>query len=234
MVKRNIAVVGESLKAECISTLETLGYEVVVLPRDNRLGVGVDTHTDLLVFPLGDLFFTYGGAVSDVLESKGIKTVKIYETPKGEYPYDVYLNGLTVGKYIFARRKYFSHDAVAEAEKRGYTVIDVRQGYARCTACPIDDRAVITADPSILKAAEAVGIEALSVSVGGVELVGYPYGFIGGACGVDRDRVFFAGDIYTHPDGEQIVDFCQKRGKEVISLCNGSLSDVGSIYFCQV
>lgn len=230
----NIAIVGESLGAEGVSSLRRLGYDVIVLPRDCRLGAGVNAHTDLLVFPLGDKFFVYGSAVGDLLSERGLYAVAVDEIPHSEYPRDVYLNALAVGKYIFARKEFLAVAVIAEAERLGYSVIDVRQGYARCTACPISDGAIITADGSIARAAERVGIDVLRVSVGGVSLEGYPYGFIGGACGVSADRVVFAGDIYTHPDGERIVEFCGRQGKEVISLCGGELRDVGSIFFTRV
>lgn len=234
MVGGNIAIVGESLSAECLDALHGMGYETVILPRDCRFGAGVSTHTDLMVFPLGDILFTYGGTAGNILRSKGFRVTEICEIPESEYPYHVYLNALLVGRYIFARKKYLAEAVLAEALRRGYTVVDVRQGYARCGACPISDGAIITSDPSISRAAFSVGIDVLSVSVGGVDLKGYPYGFIGGACGVDGDRVFFAGDIYTHPDGERIVTFCRKHGKEVISLSGGVLNDVGSIFFAKV
>ena len=233
MSGEKIAIVGELLNGSCVSSLTALGYRVIVLPKDSRLSESVAAHTDLLVFPLGDLLFCYGGEVGRLLSLQGLHIISVDEVPNREYPRDIYLNALVVGKYIFANEKYLSAAIRAESERRGYSVINVRQGYARCTACPIGENAIITADVSIARAAASVGIEVLPISSGGVELTGYSYGFIGGACGVDTDRVFFAGDIYTHPDGERIVEFCEKRGKEVISLCGGSLCDVGSIFFIK-
>ena len=231
MAKKRIAIVGGYISEECTLGLKALGYDVLILPSDDRLGRAVSSHTDLLVFPFADKLFVYSGEVYSVLAGKALTAVAVKESPSADYPYDIYLNALTVGKYIFARKKYLSEDIAAEAERLGYTVIDVRQGYARCTACPISDRAIITADKAIENAALSVGIDVLTVAEGGVELKGYPYGFIGGACGVDDDTVVFAGDIYTHPSGTRIVDFCEKHGKRVVSLSGEPLRDVGSIFF---
>ena len=231
MGSEGYAIVGGSLNGECICSLEAMGYEVIVLPEDGRLGRYVCTHTDLSVFPLGDKLFVYDSGAGELLDSKGLRTVVVGEVPRGEYPYDIHLNALAVGEYIFAREPYLSEAIKLEARATGRSVVDVKQGYARCSACPIADNAIITADTSIAVAAERLGIDVLRVSPGVVMLEGFDHGFIGGACGVSDHRVVFAGDIYTHADGARIVEFCQRHGKEVVSLCGGALYDVGSIFF---
>ena len=117
------------------------------------------------------------------------------------------------------------------AEENCYNILNTRQGYSRCCACPVGENALISADRSILSAARSSGIDTLEISVGGVALREFDYGFIGGACGVLDDRIYFAGDIMSHPDGERIVTFCRKRGIEVVSLSDEGLTDVGSIFF---
>ena len=141
------------------------------------------------------------------------------------------MNVLFCGKRAVLRQKSVSKQALEYCAEQGYSIINVNQGYVRCTACPLSDDAVITADPSIKNALSPLGIDVLSISYGGVRLDGYDYGFIGGACGVTEDCVFFAGDVTTHPDADRIVEFCRKHKKEVVSLFDGELLDVGSIFF---
>ena len=54
---------------------------------------------------------------------------------------------------------------------------------------------------------------------------------IGGASGTFGDKVYFCGSLDRHPDGEAIKEFCRKHKKTAVSLSNGNLQDVGSLFF---
>ena len=236
MSENNFALVGASLSNKCISSLRTLGYEVIVLPPYDRLGVETRTHTDMFIFILGKIILTFGDytlpeSAAGKLSQAGFDIIRASELPENVYPKDVLLNALTVGEFIFAKLDSMSSDIKDIAEGYGYELINVKQGYARCSACPLSGEAIITADPSIAKAAEGVGIDVLRISSGGVSLAGFDYGFIGGACGVDGNRLYFAGDISLHPNGKEIAEFCQRHGKTAVSLSDEPLYDVGSIFF---
>ena len=236
MNTRPVAITGTLLSEKCKSRLLSRGFRVLSLPPYEKLGKTVSAHTDLLVFIIENKIFTYGdyarqSALESLLSDTDYEIAYVSEKAESVYPKDVYLNALTVGNKIFARLDCLSSDIKIYAEKAGSELVNVKQGYARCTAVPLSDNAVITADPSITGAARANGIDILQISSGNVRLDGYDYGFIGGACGVFEDTVFFAGDLSLHPDGERIDKFCRNHGKEVVSLSDEPLYDVGSIFF---
>ena len=141
------------------------------------------------------------------------------------------MNLFTVGKHLVGRTDKAPREVLDYAEERGYTLHLVKQGYAKCSTVVLGDSAVITADPSILAAVNTMGIDSLSISAGGVSLPGYDYGFLGGACGVFGNRVFFCGALHKHPDGDAIAAFCCGHGFKMISLSNQPLFDIGSIFF---
>lgn len=235
--KRPLAIVGEGISEVCRRSLCERGFEVICLPPYYRLGKEVSTHADLMLLPLDGRLFVYG-ELADLspelmlsVEERGIEVVRVEGHPTASYPGDIALNCLVVGKYIFCKKDRIARELSEYAESSGYTIVNTKQGYARCTACPASDRAIITADPSMRSAALSVGLEVLDVSVGGVVLCGYDYGFIGGACGVFGGRLYFAGNIHLHPDGERIEEFCHRHGMEVVSLSSEPLLDVGSIFF---
>ena len=90
--------------------------------------------------------------------------------------------------------------------------------------------AIVTADKSIHRAAEARGIDALWISPGGVGIEKYDTGFIGGASSaLCKGKTAVFGDIHSHPDGEKILSFARNRGEEIISLGEGALFDYGGI-----
>ena len=105
------------------------------------------------------------------------------------------------------------------------------QGYTKCSVCVVSDNAIITADRAIATACAAVGIDVLTVSEGHISLPPYNFGFIGGASCACGDNVYFCGSLDTHPDGESIKEFCKNHGKLAVSLSDGELQDVGSLFF---
>ena len=237
MKKRPLSVVGQGISEKCRESLCRMGFDVVILPPYDRLGAGVDTHADLMIFPIDGKAFIYSEVAKNLpelandLHLRGYETVEVDRPPANCYPYDIPLNCLQVGRYIFCKKKYTSPSVIEYAEENGYAVVNTNQGYARCTACPIGNMGIISADPSMLKAADSARLDILSICEGYVRLEGYDHGFIGGACGVYENTLYFAGDISRHPDYESIADFCRERGVEVVSLSDEPLCDVGSIFF---
>ena len=89
----------------------------------------------------------------------------------------------------------------------------------------------ITADRGIHRAAREAGINSLLIGAGNVSLDPYEYGFIGGATGTFKNKVFFCGDLEEHPDKQKIVEFISACGKECVFLPFERLTDTGSILF---
>ncbi len=136
------------------------------------------------------------------------------------------------GRYVFSLKKYTSRKVIDIVHKLGYTHINVRQGYSACSSLVSDDF-IISADKSILTAAEKCGIDCLEISAGGIELEGYDTGFIGGCAGVCNRTVYFFGDVMTHPDGKSIREFLKAHGYICVSLGEGVLKDHGGIKFLK-
>jgi hypothetical protein len=134
---------------------------------------------------------------------------------------------------IIARLDILPDEVKTYAASMGISLLDSKQGYAKCSAVSVGESAIITADKNIVRAAKAAGADALLISAApeAIRLDGYDYGFIGGASGVLGDTVYFTGDISSHPDAERIAEFCKAHEKKIISLSNEPLNDVGGIFF---
>jgi hypothetical protein len=232
-----IAVVGETISEKCKSALSQMGFSVRTLPPYSRLSAPVSTHADMLMLPVGKMVFTFSEyaeenrGLFDEIRKKGFEIVYVSALPEKEYPRDVLLNCLVLGNTLLSNTRYTAAEVLDHVRKSEFNCVNVKQGYARCTACPISEKAIITADPSISRAARLHGISVLIVEKGGVILKGYDYGFIGGSCGIYKDMIFFAGDITSHPNGEEIISFCKSNEKNPFSLSDEPLYDVGSIFF---
>ena len=117
---------------------------------------------------------------------------------------------------------------------RGYGLINVKQGYAKCSCAAVSDHAIITADNGIIRSLEDNPIDVLSIGKGSIRLDGADTGFIGGASGYDKDRktLYFCGNIKEHPDYNSIKRFCNEQDTQIVSLNDDHLTDIGGIIFC--
>lgn len=230
-----LAVTDIRLPATCRTALESRGFEVLSLPPFDVLDTPVASHPDMLIFPMGSRLLThknYYSAASEELDrlisSTGLELLLSDEPVGRDYPHDVLFNAAPVGDIVFCKRDAVSRHITEHS--RGHA-IGVRQGYTKCSICTVSDNAIISSDRGIAAAAAGAGVDVLTVTPGHVTLEGYDTGFIGGASGTWGEYVFFCGDLNTHIDSASIRDFCAAHGKTAVSLGNGPLLDVGTIFF---
>ena len=234
-----LTLIGVDAPKEIKNALSARGFELFVLARDGRLPLPIRSHADTLIFALEDKIFvsrTYfekNRTLFGELEKRGYEIITCERELGGEYPEDIAFNVATVGNYAFGRFDFVAQEIKRELVDRGYALIDVKQGYAKCSTAIIGDNAIITADSGIAKKAAALGIDVLKVSAaeGAIELDGYGYGFIGGACALFENTLYSCGNIELHPDYEAIKAFCYAHGVSLCSLTDGKLYDVGGIIF---
>lgn len=239
--KNTLALLGEDAPQEIADALRTLGFSVRALPCDSRLTAPVRSHADMLMLPVGKVVFTsseYFSVAEDIfkaLESLGYEIVSCNAEIRSDYPHDVAFDALVLKSAIIARLDSLPDEVKAHAANMGISLLDSKQGYAKCSAVSVGESAIITADNNIARAAEAAGADALLISAAPevIRLDGYDYGFIGGASGVIEDTVYFTGDISSHPDAERIAEFCNAHEKKIISLSSEPLNDAGGIFFFQ-
>lgn len=234
---KKFVLTSSSLPKKCERSLSERGFELISFPEYFRLQKPVSSHPDMLLHILGDKYITskeYYSIASDAfakLNGAGLTPILTDERPSPEYPDDILFNSLRLGNKIFGLEKKMSKVIREYAKENSISVVNVKQGYTKCSVCKVSDNAIITADEGIAKAAASRGVEVLKIRDGHVDIDGYGYGFIGGASGATESAVYFCGDVFSHPDGKSIAEFCEKHSKECISLSNDTLFDVGTLFF---
>lgn len=230
MMKKTVIANGLSEKA--LDNLKKQGIEVIVTAPNHAVDKRISSHADVsfLYDGEGTLFIA-----SEMAEYKNIFTgivsvVIIPEKLGNEYPRDVLLNCVILGRKLVCNVDTVSPTVLKYFTEKEFLIINVKQGYTKCSVLPVSDNAFITDDPSIAAACSSAGVDVLTVSKGCVKLDGFDYGFIGGASGkISDDTVAFCGDINTHPDSDEIIKFLEKYGLTPLSLDNNQLYDIGSI-----
>ncbi len=235
-MKKTTAIVDCRICEQSVNSLTARGFRVVKLPPFSRLSPDVASHPDMLTFILGGKLITHRDyynenrdIFSSVADTSGLTVLTSDEDMAGEYPSDILFNAFVYDRHIFGLSASLSR-YVRELESEGYTLHNVKQGYAACS-CAFAGDGVITADRSLYRSLTDCGIRALLIESGGITLPFRDYGFIGGASGYADGVVYFNGDIDLHPSGKAIRDFAQKVGCECVCLCDGMLADIGKIIF---
>lgn len=205
--------------------------EIVRVPEFTLLDFPVSNHPDMLAAKVCGRLFIHAEnkALAALLQSLGVEFSCSLAPAGKKYPADVALNLFTLKNFLFANTKHASAEVLAFAEEHGTVPAHVTQGYAKCSAM-LTGEAIVTADTSIFKAANARGIDALLISPGHIGIEKYGTGFIGGAsASLENGKTAVFGNILAHPDGEKILAFARAHGEEILSLGEGALFDYGGI-----
>ncbi|MBR7081590.1 MAG: hypothetical protein IKI49_02635, partial [Oscillospiraceae bacterium] len=193
----------ENANIELVDYIRALGHEIAPLLRDDRRGRGVGDHADLVMCKMG------ASDLSPVIKADDGEVW-------GEYPQNAAFCAVVLGGKLIHRLDITLHKILKYAQNAGLELINVRQGYTRCSCVVVDDGALITSDSGIAAAlSRRRDIEVLKIQQEHVALDGFEYGFLGGTSGRVGREVIFNGDLSDHPDGEIIRDFIESRGLAV-------------------
>jgi len=216
---------------ESIQKLNELGIKTIEIKPYNVLPEPVNYHADLQILHLGNDFILYQNEHLCIGESElKFNFKKIHQSAGNRYPDDVRLNCAIIGKKIICNVNTIAREVLEFAELNGLTVINVNQGYTKCSICVVNENAIITDDESTFTAAGNFFNDTLFISKGSIGLKGYGYGFIGGCCGkIDENIIAFNGAIESHKDYKKILDFLNRNSVEIIELNNKPLYDIGGI-----
>ncbi|MGN0657968.1 MAG: DUF6873 family GME fold protein [Emergencia sp.] len=147
-----------------------------------------------------------------------------------DYPGDCAFNAACTGKYFIHNLSATSGRLLQAAEEAGMILINVRQGYTKCSTVIVDENSIITYDEGIARACSPYpDLQVLLISPGFIRLDGYDTGFIGGCSGRIGDEIIFNGDLFAHPDFSRIRRFIESRGLTCRWFADYRLTDIGSI-----
>ena len=149
-----------------------------------------------------------------------------------DYPHDIAYNAACTGRFFIHNLKYTDPVLLEAAKSLGMQLINVRQGYAKCSTVIVDSTSIITYDRGLGRSCSDAGMEVLTVAPGHVKLPGYDTGFIGGSSGRIDNTVIFNGNLEDHPDFHAIIQFIHNKGLEVKWFREWPLTDTGS--FIQI
>lgn len=230
----SLAVVDGRIPWEMEKNLRDIDIRLIKTKRTEGLYEAVSYHPDIIIHHLGgneivvapntDNQFIYS------LEEEGFKIIFGKNPVEGTYPYDISYNVARFGNKAVCSIKYTDEVLLQKLYERGIEIINVNQGYAKCSICVVSKNAVITSDKGIYRELQKNNIDVLLITPGNICLFNMEYGFIGGASGsVSDSGIVFFGNIDLHPNNDEIRKFMSKYNKTVINLSVNLLMDLGTL-----
>ncbi len=214
--------------------LVRMGMDVIKTVRHPRLYPAVSYHPDLVVCPVGrgrmvvapEMFEYYKRALAPYR----VRLIKGEKMLSGNYPMNIAYNIASTGKKAVLYSRHTDPAVMRELKGNNTELVEVKQGYAKCSTAIVSENAIITSDKGIARKSGEKGVDVLLIRSGHIRLEGLDYGFIGGCCGrISEDYILFTGNISFHPDGELIKNFLKKYNICPVGLHDHMLVDLGSI-----
>lgn len=227
-------VIGADYNPEIYKNLEKLDIEPLFITKSTNVRQGIQNHADLAFCPLTAENFLLTKEQTDLfkkLKYSGYNIEFIEEDLSADYPNDVFLNCVIIGKHIFYNSKTISakiHDFIRNSD---LIEIPVRQGYTKCSIAPVSIDSFITDDISIGSRGAEFGFDVLVINKGDIKLQNFDYGFIGGATGkIAENKMLITGKTENLSDCDKIKKFLYKYDVELIELTDSVVEDIGSIF----
>ena len=167
---------------------------------------------------------------SDALSPYGFEIIMGENSVGSNYPKDCAYNVGIVGKKCFLNKSVCDGRLFDILISEGFEIIEIKQGYTKCSICPVDENSFITGDCIIAQEGEKRGMDVLLIENKGIVLPPYENGFWGGCCGMgDIDTLIINGDVSLIPSGDKIKEFLDRKNIKIQKSKEGEVVDIGSI-----
>lgn len=215
-----------------INSLKKNNFDVIKIPRDNNLYKAIDGHTDIQLNILDTNTIIVNKNIDltfkELLKRKNINFIESFSTLSSKYPNNISLNAYITDNYLIHNLKFTDKKILDYCKNK--KIINVKQGYTKCSILPLREKAIITNDNGIYNTLKSEGFDILLLPFGDIELSGLNYGFIGGVGGmISSDCMAFFGSLDNYTYGQEVKNFLYKYDIKPIYLNNTKLIDRGSL-----
>lgn len=218
---------------EEINNIVNQGLTPIIVPKTNKVYDAINGHVDIQMNIISQntviIHKSIDKSFCNALDNCNIKYIFSNDELKYSYPNDIILNGIVLDNYFIHNLKYTDKNLIANMKDK--KLINVKQGYSKCSVLVVGKKAIITSDKGISNALKEENFDILLVPPGDIILPSMNYGFIGGTGGLINDNTMaFFGDLKNYAYGQEVYNFLYKYDVKPIYLSKGKLIDRGSIY----
>ncbi|MCT8977301.1 hypothetical protein N4T77_11865 [Clostridium sp. CX1] len=230
------AIVDFRITEEEKYNITSLGYKTIICPPSQVLYEAVCGHPDMLLHILDkNKIVVHKGVDKNfiaLLKNLGFSVLLSGNELKDIYPHDIILNSVSLSNLFMHNIKYTDPELLKLMTSK--KLINVKQGYSKCSTAIVTEKAVMTSDKSIAKALITENIDVLLLPPGDIELPNLNYGFIGGCCGLlNENTLAFYGDLNYYAYGNEVLSFLKKHNVKPVYLRKDKLIDRGSLFVIE-
>lgn len=234
----NYVIISAKYSEKIIKNITKLypGINIIKTKKCLRTYKSIEYHPDISICKLNKRVLVveprHYNYYYEKLKCSNIELIKGYNKLDNYYPYTSHYNVAVINKHIIHNLKYTDKRILNYSNKNGYKLVNVNQGYTKCSVSIVDEKSIITSDKIIHREAIKNKIDSLLISPGYIRLPGEKYGFIGGATGkISKKEILFTGHLDFHPDKDKILDYLDRKEITPIFLSDDEIIDLGTIIF---
>ena len=230
-----LALVDGRISNDIEGVLIKKGIDLIKIKPIKSLYNAISCHPDTSIHHLGNEKIIYAPGINESvlasLANYGFNLIRGNSSLSYSYPGNIQYNVARVGNFAIHNTKYTDRLLLEELEKAGVKVIHVKQGYAKCSVCVVNDKSIITADNGIAKVAYLNNIDVLLIEDDdNIGLPGLNRGFIGGSTGlISRNKLAITGNIFKLKSANKIIKFLKSKNIEIEMLSRHKIIDIGTI-----
>ena len=226
-------IIDKNIPAEAKSNLTHFG-ELLEFSSEGITYPQISNHPDIFFSKVDNTLYYSPNTPEEYIQlliSKGTKISKGSKPVGLKYPHSALYNAVITERFFIHNQKITDTNLMQSIGTR--KIINVKQGYCRCSLLPLKNISFITSDEGINKKLLTEDLNILKVNPDGIILPGEEYGLFGGTSGISGDRIFIVGNLNYFPEGNKVRDFLNNLNYEIIELYNGPLFDGGSILILE-
>ena len=232
--KADTVIVAGNISEEIYRNLKKMNLRIIKTIPHKKVHSSIKYHPDIVIHPINrDMLVTEPSVYEyykEEFKNTNIKIIKGEKQLDCKYPLDIAYNVGRIENLAIHNFRYTDEVLKYYLKKQNLELINVNQGYTKCSIAVIGQSDIITSDTVIYKILKRYGVNSLLIEPGYIFLENQNYGFIGGCTGnMSNKEVLFSGYLDAHPDIDKIVHFIDDLNKNIVYLSKEKINDVGTI-----
>lgn len=223
-----------------VNRLMSFGLNLIPTDRVPSLYEAVDGHPDLQFFRINGKIIAQKDISEhqkELLHKLGATVTLGNSSLSLPYPSNIPYNALLAPDLLMHRLDATDQVILEEVQElkktREIMLINVRQGYSRCSCAYVGKNAYITEDPVMAEKLLSLGKQVFYQKHSNVHLEGFDFGFIGGAVSLisieGEDLVLVSGSLDFYAYGKELKIFFSQKNIRYECICGGKLMDRGTM-----
>lgn len=195
----------------------------------------VKTHPDMSLFKYDEdtliasrESFDY---YNEIFKGTKINIINANEDPHEKYPSDVKFNALRIGEHLICKSDVCAKSIIKRFDEA--KIINSSQGYVKCSIIDVGSEYFASDDKYLYEIIKSLGQKCILLDKGFVKIKDYDYGFVGGASGYARDKIFLTGKIINEANRIRLEEFAREINKELIYLTEYDIFDIGTLMIME-